>query len=271
MGHTNINKLVQFWITTSPAPWHPSTEIIERTLESTWELIGEKVRPVFYADGRAPWITDEDWEAYKGYLQKLWQWGRVLEMETWIGLVGLYQRFIRAWLTAPEHKIPLVLTVQHDWEFIKPKRVQFGKLVQLMTSTGPQCVRFHKRPLPQSNGYVDREYYELSLEEWNNVPLIKTDGWGDSPHLATRNHYIWISQFLTANDYSKDYGRYGVEGPVWQAYRRDKQTMGFAKAWADWSSCIYGRFGDRGYVRHLGGDATRWRKERCPDNVSSKK
>lgn len=179
----------------------------------------------------------------------------MVEQPFWKGISGQYKTLIE-WCDKP-----LILNVQHDWEFVDPARVLILALANLMMQGKIGIVRFHKRSLPQPKKYVDRQYYELIPDQYHDVPLISTDGWGDSPHIATLTHYKNKVLPNLSDDYQRDYGRYGVEGPVWRQYQKDIKAKGFAAAWCDWLSCIYGRFGDGKYVRHLGGDATNWRKE----------
>lgn len=240
---------------TSPAPWHPDTSITEKAIYSLWSVIGE-VPIHIYADAPAEWCTEEDIGKYNAYIDALrgLDLGPIFEADQHMGLVGLLRVFLA------DFDKQIIINMQHDWEILSPRRIESHRIAFLMDSRPKeiQCIRFHKRTLPQPEGNVDREYYETTDYA---VPLIRTDGWGDSPHFATRYHYhTHVVPYL--DDACGNDGRYGVEGPVVKAYRKYKKEVGFEKAQAEWGSFIYGQFGDAPYIRHLGGNSTKWREQR---------
>ncbi len=228
-------------------------------MEGIWNLLGCPMRPKIYCDGLPDASTPDETDRYHAYIDELiaLDIGIVVEHKEWCGLVGLVQRFISDCLRS------VILNVQHDWDMVEPDRVDSERLVWLLVHDPTvQCVRFTKRSLPQRNGHVDRHYYEVDKSSQFGIPLIATDGWGDSPHFASYAHYVnRVAPNLSA-DFQRDYGRYGVEGPVWRAYQRDIRQRGFAAAHRDWGSFLYGKFGEGPYVKHLGGEARKWRESR---------
>jgi hypothetical protein len=248
---------IQVFMPTSLAPWHPSIAITEEAINSLRALLGNGLVVNIYCDGLPGWATSQDRIRYGEYIHKLsdLQGTNIIEISNWMGLSGLVRQFI-----SDIHK-PLVFNMQHDWIFIRPERVDAAKLVAAMlTSPELQVVRFHKRPLPQAKKYVDRTYYEEDIEKYG-VPLIRTDGWGDSPHMARAEHYRNRVLEHLDTKIGKD-GRFGLEGPLASAYRRDVRQLGFDRAQKEWGVFIYGKFGDVGYIDHLGGAAKAWRKQR---------
>jgi len=245
------------FMSTSVAPWHPSTDITLRTINSLQDLLGASIEPCIYCDYPPPWVPPEQCEAYFEYIRCLRQLnlGPVTRAKRFVGLVGLVNRFI--------HDLPptakVIFNMQHDWEFVQPNRIQIDRLYHtLLACPEVQFVRFHKRKLPQSNRtYVDRNYWEVSDYA---VPLIATDGWGDSPHIATVTHYRQHVLPHLDLDPGPD-GRYGMEGPIWRAYQHDIKRMGLREAQQEWGSFLYGKFGDDAYVIHTGYEAGVWRKK----------
>lgn len=254
-----LSDTLQVFVPTSAAPWNPNTEIITKTVGSIWELLGERIRPHFYCDGLQPWLSEEEASAYIEYCNKLIQlkYGPLYMSDEWTGLAGLLTKFVKHAETV------VAFNVQHDWVFPDSYRVNAQKLVQLMAENDAvQIVRLHKRPLPQPRKYVDRRYEECPLDQYG-LPLIRTDGWGDSPHFARIEHYKTKVLPNIVHDLTLDGGRYGVEGPVWRAYRKDAAKLGFHEAQRQWGSFLYGRFGDTAYVEHIGGHARKWRKAKA--------
>jgi hypothetical protein len=210
-----------------------------------------------YCDGCPSHATEEERNNYEEHINSIQslQSVSVFRFEERIGLAGLVNQFIKTIDT------PLILNMQHDWKFVDHQRIDISGLVRTMLEHPEvQVVRFHKRSLPQARKHVDRHYYEIA-EGTYEVPLIATDGWGDSPHIASKAHYL--ERVLPTMDLDVgDDGRYGVEGPMWRAYREDIKKSGFKIAHAKWGSHLYGRFGDVRYIDHLGGAATKWRKRK---------
>lgn len=253
-----LRDLAEIFVITSPAPWHPSTETTETAVDSMLRTIGSKVPVWIMADGPPPWATIDDITAYTEYLDKLRhkKLGGVIEQTSWCGLSGLVGRIIRI-LTRP-----VIVNLQHDWQILRPDLVDGPALVEEMRK--PQSpvkyVRFNKVTLTEQAAarYTDH---------WKPIPppkglsLIASNGWGDSPHIATADHYrSVVAQHMEHR--RKDDGRYGLERPLGLAYRRDQKRDGFSVAHAKWGSWFYGSIGFPPMLKHLGTDARQWRAER---------
>jgi hypothetical protein len=261
ISDTFTDSDIKVFMPTSIAPWHPSINITYQAINSLRQIFTFPVHVYVYCDGLHPKASPEEETNYQTYKTDLSQSVKnvtLVEMNEWIGLGGLFHSFIDS---LPSANVPLVFNLQHDWEFLNVDRIDLPALAKAMKQHDDiQVVRFHKRDLPQKKKYVDRQYYEVNENKYG-VPLIATDGWGDSPQIARTEHYTkTILPHLSS--VKSDDGRYGAEGPVWRAYKKDIIKHGFDTAQYRWGSFLYGRFGQGALVRHLGGAATRWRKQR---------
>jgi len=249
---------IQLFVPTSVCPWHPSTHVIEQTITSVWEMLREEVPPTIYCDMPPSWTPPEQCYDYEEYLRQLKRIGigKLVLAPKWVGLVGLFKLL---WDNLDK---PLVLNVQHDWEFINSNRVDPNQLVARMVADERlQVIRFSKRSLPYNNyrwRMVDHRTEEVDPDRFG-IPLIATGGWGDSPHFARADHYTRISRIVDYNCGAD--GRYGVEGPIYKHYRRSMKRRGFIKAQRDWGSFLYGQYHEEAYIQHLGAGSKRWRKQ----------
>lgn len=239
---------------TSPAPWHPSTDITEKAIASYQTVLRKAIPPRIYCDYPAPWVPPKVFNDYSLYLDRLASLfpGCVIRQAAFGGLVSLVQRFLN------ETTLPFLFNMQHDWEFVDPKRIDIDRLMDTFRNHPEvQCVRFHKRTLPQSGHYVDRHYWAVTDYP---VPLIATDGWGDSPHIASLAHYRKFVEPNLQFDHGPD-GRFGVEWPVWRKYRQLIRRIGLTAAQRRWGCFLYGCFNEPGFIQHLGDSAGYWRAE----------
>ena len=258
---------VHIFCPTSPAPWHPSIDITRKALESVFEMLGGRPTVSIWCDFPAPWVTRKDAAAYWDYVTTLTRAriGSVQVKAVWVGLVGLVREFI----TDNEH--PVVINWQHDWECLQPELVDAAALVAEMCrpSSPVQYVRFHRRGLSIASAatYVKDSLVEAPLWEPiqapHGLPLVPSNGWGDSPHFATRRHYHTLVRDH-ASSHTDASGRRGLESRLGQAYKHAIREDGFRAAHLRWGSWFYGSLGDGPYVAHLGRAATKWRKKRMP-------
>ena len=56
------------------------------------------------------------------------------------------------------------------------------------------------------------------------------------------------------------WGRRGVENRVARAFVADQERLGFHESHKIWGTHIYGKFGDRKYIKHLGIERKKYRK-----------
>jgi hypothetical protein len=171
-------------------------------------------------------------------------------MPQWVGLVGLYRHIIA------DLDEPLILNWQHDWVACNPERVDVDRLIWCMHhDPRVQNVRFGKRRIKPKPIDSYQMPWDTSVF---GIPLIATNGWGDSPHFATKTHYE-NKVLPRLGRYKGPDGRYGVEGPILRRYRTAIKRLGFTQAHEDWGVFLYGRQGDGRYVKHIGRMAERWR------------
>lgn len=257
-----LRDFAEIFVFTSPAPWHPSTEITETAVDSMLRTIGGNVPVWIMADGPPSWATHDDVMAYTEYLHRLRQKkiGGLIAQSQWIGLSGLVSRVMRIMTR------PILVNLQHDWEITHPELVDGSQLVEEMRKpdTPVKYVRFHKVALSDHACAKYTSYWE-QVAPPNNLPLIASNGWGDSAHIATADHYrTTVAQHM--EPCQKDDGRYGLERPLGLAYRAEQKRDGFRAAHAKWGSWFYGENGYPPMMRHLGDDTRRWRSERTNVN-----
>ncbi len=242
---------------TSVSPWHPSTDILKRSMDSLFDMLGSRVECHLYCDQSPTWATADEAAAYREYLERLkrLRYGPLSVAERHDGLLGSVRRMMAA------NKEPFILHHQHDFEYLEASRIDMRQLLQsLEINRRTQYVCFLKRGLRER----DASRY---LPGWEPVPaddgtrLTAFNGWSCNPHLATARHYRKFVMPNTANDTGID-GLAGFEKDVCRAYMRAQRQDGFRAAQARWGIWLYGHIGDSRYVRHLGQEATTWRKER---------
>ena len=129
-------------VTCSPVPSHPSTALLERTLESVWHYVRADIAQVILAcDAPKPNANRKVRETYRDYLRavpRVIAGAKILVAERWGHTAGLLRM-------VDEHlETDVLLVVQHDMPFVRP--INIGILAELL-QTDPQVrhVRFNLR------------------------------------------------------------------------------------------------------------------------------
>ena len=106
-----LEEVLQVFMPTSLAPWHPSTEVTEKAIQSLRSFLKEEIVVNVYCDGLPPWANADDLLNYHTYIAGLHSCSkvRVWESERWIGLAGLVKDFML------HFDKPLMFNMQHDW------------------------------------------------------------------------------------------------------------------------------------------------------------
>lgn len=230
-------------IPTSFVPWHPDPSTLFRAVESIRALTSAPI--YIYCDYPPPWTSEEEHERYEQYLVRIWRCGKLVRATDWVGLAGLYRKFIQDF---PNSNI---LNVEHD--FVLSPRIDLDRAVGLL-SEGARVIRFHKRTLPETSRHVVDTY----CEQVPSKPLIRTNGWASEPHLASPIHYQRVKQILDRDPSP----RYKTIERVWARYKADINKLGFSSAQRDWGCYVYGKFGDMPYSTHLDGTSGHWHRKR---------
>lgn len=237
------------------APWNPSIDIAAKTVEGIYEVVGRQVPITIYCDGPADWLTKQEAHAYAQWRDRvrLEDWGPMRKSAKWVGLPGMVRVMVA------DCKQPVLFVCQADWQFLGGDRVDFPALLACMRQEpSVQHVRLHKRVLSDQEGARYAKTWQ-DVSSPCTVPLLATNGWGDSPHVATLDHYQ-KNVLPNMRDIVGQDKRYGVEAFVGREYSRRQGEVGFVQAHREWGCWFYGNRGDAGYIRHLGDAARDWRK-----------
>lgn len=260
----SISELVSFIIPTSIAPWHPSTDIIDKAVESCWEMFGEEIQPIIICDFASDRFMGPSRDKYTKYVTRLCRkYPQVIWHHKFVGLVGAINTMMKLEVNR------IVYVHQDDWEVVKPKRVDIDGLIDLMLGRQDvNYVRFSKRKLKRT--WEDRHFDapKIRLQRDTEPPLIAINDWSDHPHFATREHY---RDFVlpALKDNSDKWGRKGVENLVAASFIRDQNRLGFDEANKIWGCHIYGAFGDRKYIKHLGLERKHYRQNKLGVNIET--
>ncbi len=172
-------------ITTSPIPSHPSTKILEETLESIYAQIG-KIPVVIACDG----IREEQraFEArYHEYLRQIvwkshhvWSNVQVVISHTHRHQAGTTELALR------EVDTPLLLFMEHDTPFSE-EPIDWEACIEMMLYRGADVLRFHhEAQVHPEHTHLMRDHETVNIL---GVPVRRTTQWSQRPHLADANYY----------------------------------------------------------------------------------
>lgn len=174
---------------TSPVVSHPSTHIIDETIENTMKHFHEPVQMIIMADG----LRDETYaKKYSEYLRRLmWSCNRsntprlVLAHKTHQHQ-SLMTREALGYVTTKT-----ILFVEHDAPLVPDYEFNFDQLTQPILAGDAYVIRFHHEAL------VLDEHRHLMIDQptiISSVPLWRTRQWSQRPHLASAEFYRTILQ-----------------------------------------------------------------------------
>jgi hypothetical protein len=229
IGGDELTVVVQ----TSFVPSHPSTTMLERSLDSL-KLLGVKSRLLFLFDGLRGSSAEE--QRYREYSRRVREQfsGEYYEAHEWVGSGGCLRRALDRVTT------PYLLYWEHDWELNRPIDTA-GVLRALRDDPGIGSIRLNKRTNLKASGDV-----ELRQRLTGELPLVATPCWSSNPHFARTETY---RSFVlpTCQD--------GVplEVPLFEESLRVYYARGLIAHHEEWGNCIYGHIGDAAVVGHLDG------------------
>jgi hypothetical protein len=245
-----LNRLLTIIVTASPIPTHPSSEIIDETLESLKFIDPDKSAQIVLAhDHHHPMALPDVQEAYLSYLAKLEKRYsgddkvEVVKLNEWGCLA---KNIINAIETV---KTPFVLVVQHDFKFLE--NIDVLDCIYVMNKNPKvRHIRFNREanfPYVFDHDPKTRlkHYAEKSFElEGNNrkLTLIKTLGWSDNNHLCRTDYYREIVSPLTQD--KKTF----PEHPCNLASTPLLHQL--------FGTFVYGEIGKEGVIKHLDGRGT---------------
>lgn len=233
------DDLITVIVTTSPVKLHPSTEHLERTVDSVREHL-PNAEVIIVADGVRP-QQDRLRKRYADYLHRMcwltnFHWHNVvpLLLDEW----GHQANAVRAALDMVT--TPLVLFVEHDTP-IKEWSIQWADLCALIMSGEANSVRFHHEDHIHAEheglmvDHATRYVAPLDAEGTRGVatlPLRRTMTWWQRPHLASTRFYHRLVEMFPPESRSM------IEDYVYGVVASDFVDHGEA-AWWDWRLFVY--------------------------------
>lgn len=219
-------------IPTSPIESHPSTEIIEQTVQSVRErlpdsdifLLIDGVREE-QEDKRANYI-----EYTRRLLWKAKEWGNVYPM-----LFETHQHQANMTREALKHvRTPTILFVEHDIPLTG--EIPIKKMVEVIENHDVNLIRLHHE------AQVLDVHKHLMLDEEpqliDEVPLLRTAQWSQRPHLASTEFYRHIIE-----TYFPPTGSTMIEDKIYGVIENAWFTRGVS-GWNDFRLWMYSPEGD---------------------------
>lgn len=225
---SELNKITVI-IPTSPIPSHPSTGVIEETIQNIRSMLPD-CEIIIGIDGvrREQEFRRED---YEKYIQRLlwlcnYEWHNVLP-------VRFQEHQHQALMTKKLLEMvntPLILFVEHDTGLTPDYEFEWPQLIQAIESGSANVIRFHHE------GHIPPEHNYLMLggrEDICGIPMMKTMQWSQRPHLASTFFYReMLNEFVT------DQSRTMIEDTVHGRVQTDCQDSGIM-GWYKWRLWIY--------------------------------
>lgn len=186
MRDLNITRHpVTVLMSTSPIKTNPSTEVIEKVIQTVrWQLPEAKI--VIMADGVRE--EQEHFRAdYEEFLRKvLWkanlEWDNVsvLISERHLHQTEMTKRALETVTTQ------LVLFVEHDMPFYE-REIDWENTIKLVQSNKIKVMRYHfENTIPEPHNYLMLDKQPIVID---GVPLIRTAQWSQRPHLVKTDFY----------------------------------------------------------------------------------
>uniref|UniRef100_A0A7S4C7J5 Uncharacterized protein n=1 Tax=Chrysotila carterae TaxID=13221 RepID=A0A7S4C7J5_CHRCT len=185
----------------------------------------------------------------------------------------------------PQVQTPFMLIMQHDFLLVRP--FDGKRLLETMTSNPLiKHVRLNLRPnVARGFDTVVQNYSGPSL-----VPLARTCGWADAPHVTSRQYYLSFVIPLLMHDHDGGKRKYveesvhyrmlrhGNPGGCWE-FKNEIAKGNVAAKWPeafdDYGTYLYGfasaQDGHYTVHRSLRGNAPRWSVEDAPRQLRAPK
>lgn len=187
-----VSEQITVMVTTSPIPSHPSTAIIESTINSVRHFLDSEI--LVMVDGVRPEQADREgdyWEYVRRLMLVAERDGNITPVVSWLHVhqAELMRR-------ALEHvTTPYVLFVEHDCPF-DGQPIDFEGVLTAMDYYSLNLMRFfHESHVPEGHAhlFLETEPPERHL----NIPFIRTMQWSQRPHVARTDFYrALMSQFF---------------------------------------------------------------------------
>lgn len=223
-----LRDKVTVLISSSPSYKHPSTDMIEQTINDVRVHLPDS-EIIIMLDGVRPEqeFRRSDYEEYKRRL--LWkcnhEWTNVLPL---VFTEHLHQA--NCTMKALEYvKTPTILFVEHDTPLTPDCDIPFEDIVSAITYGELNVVRFHFEAV------IPEPHIPLMMGEFNvfGVNYLRTRQWSQRPHLASTSFYKdMLERYFTQDS------RTMIEDVVYGAVENDCRDDGLM-GWYKWRLAIY--------------------------------
>ncbi len=195
-------------VTTSPIPSHPSTEIIDQTIQSIRHHLDSEI--IIGIDGVRE--QQEDRRAdYEEYVRRL-LWKCNFEYKNVTPVLfkthkhqsGMMKDIIKM------IKTPLLLFMEHDTPLVTDEPIDFPYLQKTLLDAKAHAIRLHYE------AFIPEPHKHLMIGEPEG-DLLKTAQWSQRPHIARVTFYTELMKFFSENSncFIEDY-LYGRLISAWE-------------------------------------------------------
>lgn len=219
------DALITVVVTASPIPSHPSTEIIEATIDSIRHQL-PTAQIVVACDGVRPEQFDQAGDYHEFVRRLTWltnfRWHNVVPV-----VMDSFQHQANMTIEAMEHvDTPLILFVEHDTPLCG--EIQWDRLCEAIAHNHANVIQLH------INDQLHPDHRGICLDSephWiNGVWLRRTMAWWQRPHLASADWYrdAILSRFTSKSRIMIEDAVYPVmEGQI----KADPDAWNFWKVW----------------------------------------
>lgn len=229
---TTPDDLLTVIITTSPTPFHPSTEHLDITIESVRAQL-PNADIVIAADGCRPEQSNRR-SAYEEYLRRVvykcqHEWHNVLPvlMPEWVHQANSVKRALE------EVHTPLIVFMEHDTPL--EGEIPWPSLCHLVLEDTFREIRFHFDPAihpDHEHGMIDPEPVEIGTHH-GIVHVRRTWLRWSRPHIASTAHYRdRVMSYFNADSRSM------IEDPLHSVVECAWMDNGM-EGWDEWRIAIY--------------------------------
>lgn len=229
-------------VSTSPIPSHPSTAVLEQTLDTVRERLPH-AEIIVMADGVHP-DQEHRRSAYEDFLRQM-VWKCAHEWDNVVPLVAEHHAHQANMTRAALELVatPLVLFVEHDTPLCED--IPFDALADVIESGQANLIRLHHEAHvlePHQHLMLDREPQII-----DGVPLLRTVQWSQRPHLASAGFYrsIITTYFGSESRTMIEDVMHGVLDAAWRIHR--------LAGWQQFRTWMYAPAGDMKRSLHLDG------------------
>lgn len=218
------NQTITTIIPVSPIKSHPSTEILEKTIESVRYHLPDSENIITF-DG-----VREEQEDMRNDYEEFIRRALFLCNTKWDAIPIIFNEHTHqvgmARVALEEVKTPLILYMEQDTPLVMDLPIDWNKLSLEILLEKANVIRFH------FEARIPDEHKHLMLGEPENE-LLKTAQWSQRPHLASTSFY----KYILRKNFS-DEARCFIEDKLHGVLQQDFSEMG-TRGWDLWKLFIY--------------------------------